>query len=171
MTRENDTLKTVTALFGVGVVGFLGWKYFDRKSQEEEINAKLKSVITDANASGKSVLPTVKDVVKDLKTNPQNQTFTAGEYKQLANSLYNYLINKNQAGILRIFGYMKTNQDVKLLNIYFGVKVYKQDDWDESFKVNTWNLSQFMSSNLVMYQTRNAISQILKKKKITYKMF
>lgn len=166
--RENDTLKTVTALLGVGVVGFLGYKYFDNKSKEEEMNAKLKGIITDANASGKSVLPTVKDVVKDLKNNPQNQTFTAGEYKQLADSLYNYLINKNQAGILRIFGYMKTNQDVKLLNIYFGVKVYKQDEWHESFKVNTWNLSQFMSSDLVMYQTRNAISKVFKQRKITY---
>ncbi len=166
--RENDTLKTVTALLGVGVVGFLGYKYFDNKAKEEEMNAKLKGIITDANASGKSVLPTVKDVVKDLKTNPQNQTFTAGEYKQLADSLYNYLINKNQAGILRIFGYMKTNQDVKLLNIYFGVKVYKQDEWHESFKVNTWNLSQFMSSDLVMYQTRNAISKVFKQRKITY---
>lgn len=171
MTRENDTLKTVTALFGVGVVGFLGWKYFDRKSQEEEINAKLNSVITDANASGKSVLPTVKDVVKDLKTNPKNQTYTVGEYKQLADSLYQYLINKNQLGILRIFGYMNTNEDLKLLSIYFGVRTYKVDDITEEFQVNVWNLSQFMSSKLVMYQTKNAISQILKKKKITYKMF
>ncbi|RTK97615.1 MAG: hypothetical protein EKK64_01000 [Neisseriaceae bacterium] len=166
--RENDTLKTVTALLGVGVVGFLGWKYFDRKAEEEEMNAKLKGVITDANASGKSVLPTVKDVVKDLKTNPKNQTFSVAEYKQLADSLYQYLITKNQAGILRIFGYMKTNQDVKLLSIYFGVKVYKQDEWHESFKVNTWNLSQFMSSDLVMYQTRNAISKVFKQRKITY---
>ena len=171
MIKENDTLKTVTALLGVGVVGFLGYKYFADKSEQEAIAAKLRGVITDANASGKSILPTVKDVVKDLKNNPKNQTYTVGEYKQMADSLYQYILKSNGIGIVNIFREMKTNQDLKLLNIYFAVKVYKVDDWYSEFKVNTWNLAQFMSSDLVNSTTRNTVSKILKDKGITYKIW
>jgi hypothetical protein len=171
MTRENDTLKTVTALLGVGVVGFLGYKYFADKSEQETIKSKLQGVIIDANNSGKSILPTVKDVVKDLKTNPASQTYTVGEYKQMADSLYQYIITGNGGGIIKIFGQMKTNQDVKLLNIYFAVRVYKQDDWYGEFKVNTWNLAQFMSSDLVSGTVRGLLTKLFKQKNITYKIW
>lgn len=169
--RENDTLKTVTALLGVAVVGFGTYKYFANRSEQEAIKSKLAGVITDANASGKSILPTVKDVVKDLKNTPSNQTYTVGEYKQMADSLYQYIINGNGIGIVNIFKQMKTNQDLKLLNIYFAVKVYKVDDWYSEFKVNTWNLAQFMSSDLVSSTTRSVLSRLFKEKGLTYKIW
>ncbi len=169
--RENDTLKTVTALLGVAVVGFGTYKYFANRSEQEAIKSKLQGVIIDANNSGKSILPTVKDVVKDLKTNPKNQTYTVGEYKQMADSLYQYIITGNGGGIIKIFGQMKTNQDVKLLNIYFAVRVYKQDDWYGEFKVNTWNLAQFMSSDLVSGTVRGLLTKLFKQKGITYKIW
>ncbi len=171
MKDNNDTLKTVTALVGVGGLFFLGYKYLARESEKETINAKLQGVITDANASGKSILPTVKDVVKDLKKNPSKQTYTVAEYKQMGDSLYQYILQDNTGGIVRIFGNMKTNEDLKLLNIYFGVKVYKKDDWYSEFQIKTWNLAQFMSSDLVSSKTRIEVNKVLKINKVTYKIF
>lgn len=171
MQEGNDTLKTITALFGVGVVGFLGWKYYDRKAQEETINAKLKTIVTDANDSGKNVLSTVQDVVKEIKANPKLQTYTASEYKNLASKLYSALINGDGVQQLQVFKELKTNVDLKLLNIYFAVKVYKDENsFTGHFEVHDYNLTQFMN-NVSNSTTRAAIKKYLKAANITYQLF
>lgn len=171
MREGNDTIKLVGGLIVGGGLIYLGKRYLDRQAEQATISSKLQTIITDANASGNALKPAVKDVVKDLKTNPKNQSYSVGEYKLMADSLFNYLVNRNYNGIITMFSNMKTNEDLKLLNIYFAVKVYKQDDWNESFQIHTWNLSQFMSSELVPAIVRSKVNEILKKKNITYKIF
>lgn len=168
MFNPNDTIKSVALLGGVGIVGYLGYKYYQRKEQEETIASKLKTIIIDANASGKSVLPAVKEVVKDIKADPKLQSYSVSEYKAIANSLYNYMLAHNSAGVIKMFSYMNTNVDMRLLNIYFGVKTYKIDNFGK-FEVMVWNLSQFYSK-LVLPDTQKKIDKILKDKGINYKI-
>jgi len=171
MKEGNDTLKTVAAIGGIGVVGFFLYKYYDRKEQEETIKSKVKSLIIDANTSGKNVLSTVQQVAEEIKANPKLQSYDVSEYKNLASKLYNALLNDDARQQIQVFAALKTNVDLKLLNIYFGTRTYKEENKITGFfSIEVLNLSQFM--NKVSTNTiRQAIKKILAAKKITYQLF
>ena len=171
MKEGNDTLKTVAAIGGIGVVGFFLWKYYDRLETEETIKAKVKTLITDANTSGKNVLSTVQQVANEIKANPKLQTYTANEYKNLATKLYNALISEDGTQQLEVFKALVTNVDLKLLNIYFAVRMYKDTNaFTGKYEVEDLNLSQFMNKVSTQY-IRDTVKKIFAAKKITYQLF
>lgn len=166
----NDTLKTVAALAGIGVVGYLGYRYFDRKETEATIEAEKQIVKSDSINSAKTVMPTIEEVKKILQKNPSAKSYTNAEYQNFASSLYENFKNNNLAGLLTVFNKMKTNADLMLLTIYYAVKVFKVDDTFSTYKVNTYNLSQSIN-NLTNNTFKNQLSKLFASKKITYNLF
>ena len=169
--QENDTLKTVAAIGGIGVVGFFIYKYYDRKATEETIRAKVKTLVTDANTSGKNVLSTVQQVAQEIKANPKLQSYNVSEYKNLASKLYNAFITEDGTQQLEVFKQLKTNVDLKLLNIYFAVRMYKDENvFTGKYEVEDLNLAQFMGKVTTAF-IRQKVKEILKSKNITYQLF
>lgn len=166
----NDTLKTVGGLAVVGTVFYFGYKYFDRKAQEETIKAQQEIIKSDSINSAKTVMPTIDEVKKILAKNPGAKTYTNAEYKNFASSLYEYFKNKNFAGLVTVFGKMKTNADLMLLSIYYAVKVFKFDDTFDTFSIKTYNLSQSIN-NLTNDTFRKQLQKLFESKKITYNLF
>lgn len=167
---SNDTLKTVAALAGIGVVGYLGYRYFDRKETEATIEAEKQIVKSDSINSAKTVMPTIDKVKKILQANPSAKTYTNAEYQNFASSLYENFKNNNLAGLLTVFNKMKTNADLMLLTIYYAVKVFKYDEVFGSYKINIYNLSQSIN-NLTNNTFKNQLSRLFASKKITYNLF
>jgi hypothetical protein len=166
----NDTLKSVAALAGISIVGYLGYRYFDRKETEATIEANKQIVKSDSINSAKTVMPTIDEVKKILQANPSAKSYTNAEYKNFASSLYENFKNNNLAGLVTVFNKMKTNADLMLLNIFYAVKVFKSDDTFGSFKINTYNLSQSIN-NLTNETFKTQLSRLFASKKITYNLF
>lgn len=166
----NDTLKTVGGLAVVGTVFYFGYKYYNRKAEEETIKAQQEIVKSDSINSAKTVMPTIDEVKKILAKNPGAKTYTNAEYRNFASSLYEYFKNGNLAGLVTVFGKMKTNADLMLLSIYYAVKVFKSDDTFGSFSIKTYNLSQSIN-NLTNDTFRKQLQRLFESKKITYNLF
>ena len=170
MKEENNTLKLIGGLGVLGGVIFLGWNYYKRKGEEETIKAQQAITKSDSVNSAKTISPTI-DSVKDLiKKDPTSKTYTTAEYKNMASSLYEYFKNKNYAGLISTFSRMKTNTDLMLLYIYYAVKVFKFDDWDQSFSIKSYNLGQSIN-NLTTPDFQIQLKKLLESKKITYQLF
>ena len=169
MKDSNDTLKTVAALAAIGVVGFLGVKYYARKEDEETIKAQQAIAKSDAINSAQTLAPALEAVKKLIQSNPKLKTFTDAEYKNFASSLYEHFKNKNLAGLVTVFSKMKTNVDLMLLSIFYAVKVFKVDEWG-TFEIKTYNLSQSIN-NLTNDTFRNQLEKLFKQKNITFNLF
>ncbi len=166
----NDTLKTVGALAGIGVIGYLGYRYFDRKETEATIEAQKQIVKSDSINSANTVMPTIDEVKKILQANPSAKSYTNAEYQNMASSLYENFKNNNLAGLLTVFNKMKTNADLMLLTIYYAVKVFKVDDTFSSYKINTYNLGQSIV-NLTNNTFQNQLQKLFASKKIRFNLF
>ena len=88
----------------------------------------------------------------------------------MAASLYEYFKNKNYAGLISTFSKVKTNTDLMLLYIYYAVKVFKFDDWDQSFSIKSYNLGQSIN-NLTTADFQIHLKKLFSAKKITYQLF
>lgn len=167
---ESNTLKTVAGLGVLGGVMFLGYKYYSRKSEEETIKAQQAITKSDSINSANTVIPTIEEVKNILAKNPAAKSYTNAEYKNFASSLYEYFKNGNLAGLVTVFGKMKTNADVMLLNIYYAVKVFKTNDIVNGFSIKSYNLSQSIN-NLTNDTFRIQLQKLFASKKITYNLF
>lgn len=170
MREENNTLKTISALAGIGVLGFVAYEYFDRKKTEETINAQTAIIKSDAINSSTNVTPLIEAVKKLIAANPKAKTYSDSEYKNFASSLYENFKSKNLAGLVTVFGKLKTNVDVLIVAIYYGVKVFKYEDIVGNFEINTYNLSQSIN-NLTNDIFRTQLERLFKSRGITYNLF
>lgn len=170
MKEENNTLKLIGGIGILGGVIFLGWNFYKRKSEEETIKAQQAITKSDSVNSAKTIEPTIDEVKDLLKKDPKSKTYTTAEYKNMAASLYEYFKNKNYAGLISTFSKVKTNTDLMLLYIYYAVKVFKFDDWDQSFSIKSYNLGQSIN-NLTTADFQIHLKKLFSAKKITYQLF
>jgi len=103
MKGGNDTLKTIATIGGVGVVAYIGYKYFDRQKELETIKSQTAIVKSETINAAKDINPLIKKVSEEIKKNPKSQTYSIAEYKSFASSLFEYFKNKNIAGLITIF--------------------------------------------------------------------
>lgn len=170
MREENNTLKTVAGLGILSGVMFLGYKYYNRKAEEETIKAQQNIVKSDAINSAKTLTPTLDQVKEILQKNPSAKTYSNAEYQNFASTLYDNFKSGNLAGLITTFNKMKTNADLMLLSIYYGVKVFKTDEWYDRYKVNVYNLSESIN-NLTNNDFKKHLTRLFNAKKITYNLF
>ena len=169
MKEGNDTLKTIATIGGVGVVAYIGYKYFDRQKELETIKSQTAIVKSETINAAKDINPLIKKVSEEIKKNPKSQSYSIAEYKSFASSLFEYFKNKNIAGLITIFDKVKTNTDLMLLIIYYGVRVFKEDNFYSEFKINSYNLSQSIA-NLAPQNFALNLNIMFKKKGITYQL-
>ena len=170
MREENNTLKLIGGLGILGGVIFFGYKYYKRKSEEETIKAQQAITKSDSINSANTITPTIDEVQAILKKDPKSRTYTSAEYKNMAASLYEYFKTKNMAGLISTFSKMKTNTDLMLLYIYYAVKVFKFDDWDQAFSIKSYNLGQTIN-NLTSPDFQIQLKKLFNQKNITYQLF
>lgn len=171
--KDDKTITTIKIIGGIGVLGvgtYFLKRYLDNKAENEIIQAEQKKNLTNAVKGSKSLLPIIIDVNKELKNNPKLQSFTKSEYLNFADNIYNSIKKENYNSFLDTFKNLKTNTDLKLLNIYFGIKVYKRDNIFQSYELSPLNLSQSISKFVPGY-IQKKLTDLLNSKKITYKLF
>lgn len=170
MKEENSTLKLVAGIGVIGGVIFLGYRYFKRIEDEERIKAETQIIKADTIKSGETIKPTINEVNKLISQNPKSQTYTKAEYKNFAQSLYEYFKGNQYPQIISLFKKMKTNTDLMLLSIYYGVKVFKSEDIFGNFKINSYNLGQSIN-NLTNDIVKKQLSKNFENEKITFNLY
>ena len=168
--KDNETIKIVGVAVGVGGLIYLGKRYYDNLKDLETQKAQQQANLLKAVTSGKAIEPTVKEVKAEIEKNKSAQSFTKSEYLNFANKIYNNINSQNMVGIVDTFAKLKTNTDLKLLSIYFGVKVFKSDAIYEEYKLQPLNLSQAITM-LTPQSFQMKLKALLNAKKITYNLF
>lgn len=168
--KENESIKIIGGIVVVAGGIYLGKRYLDHLKDVEIQKAQQQANLLKAVTSGNAIAPTVNEVKAEIEKNKNAQTFTKSEYLNFANKIYSNINSQNMVGIVDTFAKLKTNTDLKLLSIYFGVKVFKSDAIYEEYKLQPLNLSQAITM-LTPQLFQMKLKALLNAKKITYNLF